>query len=94
MVEGKIYIIKRGSRPNEEFDPEKLHKSIVSTCLSVHTPEAQAEEIAKAVTLSVMKWCQSKSEITSYDIRRRALAALKPLHVDAAYLYQHHKAII
>ena len=90
----RIDVVKRGNRPTEIFDPEKLHHSIVATCRSVHTPDGQAEDIAKAVTVSVMQWCQTRPEITSDDIRRQAHQTLAKLHTDAAYLYEHHKHIV
>lgn len=94
VEQGRIYIIKRGNRPNEEFSPEKLHQSIAAACLSVRTPVGQADEIAKAVTLKVMKWCEIRPEITSSDIRRQASKALQPLHTDAAYVYKQQKTIV
>lgn len=90
----RIDIIKYGKRPAEEFSPSKLHTSIVATCLSVRTPEGQAEDIAKTVTFGVMNWCKTHPEVTSDDIRRRAYQVLKPLHVDAAYLYKHYRTIL
>ncbi|QWQ31345.1 hypothetical protein KOY49_04240 [Candidatus Minimicrobia vallesae] len=51
---GQIDVIKQGKRPPEEFSPDKLHNSIIATCLSVRTPEGQAQDIAKTVTLGVM----------------------------------------
>ena len=89
-----VYIIKLGSRPSEEFNPEKLHNSIIATCLGVRTPEGQAEDIARRVTIAVMKWCESRPEITSSDIRRQTLRHLRPFHQDAADLYEQIKAII
>lgn len=91
---GRIDVVKQGKRPAEEFNPEKLHQSIIATCLSIKTPEGQAEQIAKTVTLGVMNWCETRPEITSADIRRRALCILKDIHPDAAYLFEHYKTII
>lgn len=91
---GRIDVVKQGKRPAEEFNPEKLHQSIVATCLSIKTPEGQAEQIARTVTLGVMNWCETRPEITSADIRRRALYILKDIHPDAAYLFEHYKTII
>lgn len=90
----RVDVKKITPRPSEEFDPGKLHQSIVATCLSVRCPEGQAEQIAHTVTLGVMNWCQTRSEITSGDIRRRAHHILKGSHPDAAYLYEHYKTII
>lgn len=96
MTAPHVTVIKRGQRPSEEFNPEKLHNAIAMTCLSLHTPEGQADEIAQSVTIGVMKWCEStaKSDITSNDIRRQAAAFMTSLHPDAAYFYEHHKTMI
>lgn len=91
---GRIDVVKQGKRPAEEFNPEKLHQSIIATCLSIKTPEGQAEQIARTVTLGVMNWCETRPEITSADIRRRVLYILKDIHPDAAYLFEHYKTII
>lgn len=91
----KVFIVKSGGkRPSEEFQPEKLHRSIVATCLSLRTPEGQAEEIAKAVCLEVIKWCSSKPEITSADIRRIAAEVLSKHHPEAAYLYKQQLTVL
>ena len=93
-VATRVDVIKRGKRPPEEFSPDKLHNSIFATCLSVRTPEGQAQDIAKTVTLGVMNWCETRPEITSADIRRQAQRIMKDLHPDAAYLYKNYKTII
>ena len=91
----RIDVIKgQGKRPSEEFQPEKLHKSIVATCLSLRTPEGQAEEIARAVCLDVIKWCGNRPEITSADIRRAATTALSKHHSEAAYLYKQQLMVL
>lgn len=92
---GRIDIIKAdGKRPSEEFDPEKLHRSIVATCLSLHTPEGQAEEIARAVCLGVIRWCGDRPEITSTDIRRIGAKILEKHHTEAAYLYKQQLTVL
>ena len=60
----------------------------------MRTPEGQAEDIARTVTLDVMRWCEIRPEITSSDIRRQAAKALRSLHTDAAYVYERHKTTI
>lgn len=93
-VATRVDVIKRGKRPPEEFNPDKLHRSIVAACLSVRTPEGQAKEIAQTVTLGVMNWCETKQVITSSDIRRQASKILQQFHPDAAYLYEQHKNLL
>jgi transcriptional regulator NrdR family protein len=90
-----IDIVKReGQRPSENFSSEKLHASIVAACLSVRTPAGQAETIAKAVSVSVMTWLETKPEVTSQDVRRIAAKHLRTHQPDAAYIYEQHRITI
>lgn len=89
------YIVKRhGERASEEFDADKLHRSIIAACLSVRTPIGEAEMIARDVCLSVIHWCSEKGEVTSDDLRRMSARTLQLFHPEAAYLYQHHQLIL
>lgn len=89
------YVVKRrGKRPTEAFSREKLHASIIAVCLSVHTPEGQAETSAKAVCDVVMLWLKDKPEVTSEDIRRKAADVLAKYDPEAAHLYKHHHMVI
>ena len=86
--------IIKNSGMSERFDRSKLHKSIVSVCLSVRVPQGQAESTAHSVCDSVIVWLKDRPEVTSGDIRAVAAKQLKRLHPEAAYLYeQHHKII-
>lgn len=90
-----VDIIKHdGSRPTERFMRNKLHASIVASCLSVHTPEGQSEEIADAVCNAVIAWLHKHPEITSADVRRVAGRHLKCHHPEAAYLYEQYSITI
>jgi len=86
-----VDIIKHGGkRQSERFMREKLHTSIVAACLSVRTPEGQANGIAHAVCDAVITWLQQRPEVTSHDIRLVATRHLKSHHPEAAYLYEQH----
>lgn len=90
-----VDIVKRnGKRDSERFSDEKLHASILAACLSVRTPVGQAENIARAVSQSVIAWLESKPEVTSQDLRRIASKHLTVHHPDAAYMYEHHRIIL
>ena len=90
-----IDVVKRtGRRPSETFDPHKLRRSIHAACLSVRSPDGEAETTAHNVTHAVLIWCENKPVITSQDIRRLASAHLQRYHPEAAYIYQHHRTII
>lgn len=90
-----IDVVKRGGlRPSEPFDAAKLHHSIRAACLSVRSPEGEAELTAHHVCQVVSRWCDTKPEVTSHDLRRKAADALHRLHPEAAYLYKQHRLVI
>lgn len=90
-----IDVVKRsGKRPSEPFNRDKLHHSIRAACLSVRSPEGQAELTASTVCDIVITWCDTKPEVTSNDLRRKAADALHILHPEAAYLYKQHRLVI
>ena len=94
-MHGAIDIVKRaGRRPSEPFDRTKLHASVRAACLSVRSPEGEAELTASKVCQVVITWCDTKPEVTSNDLRRKASEALQKLHPEAAYLYQHHRHVL
>jgi transcriptional regulator NrdR family protein len=91
----KTEVIKRaGKRQTESFRKEKLHASIIAACLSVRSPEGEAETIAHEVCQKVIQWLEKKPEVTSEDLRRKASDALSVLHPEAAYLYKHHQIVL
>jgi transcriptional regulator NrdR family protein len=90
-----VDVVKRsGNRPSETFDADKLLRSIQAACLSVRSPEGEAESTATNVTNAVILWLDTKPAVTSHDIRRLASAHLHRYHPEAAYIYQHHRIII
>lgn len=90
-----IHIIKRdGERPSEQFVRNKLHSSIRAACLSVRSPEGEAEMTAQKVCDAVIAWLDTKPEVTSSDLRRKAVQTLQTHHPEAAYLYKHHRLVI
>lgn len=90
-----VDIVKRGGRrPAEAFNKEKLRRSIHAACLSIRTPEGQAETTAKNVTHHVTIWLENKQIVTSHDLRRIVGLHLERYHPDAAYFYKHHRHIV
>jgi transcriptional regulator NrdR family protein len=77
-----------------DFNRDKLRSSIILACLSVYTPEGQAEITADAVCDAVSFWLQKRPEVTSHDIRTIAAKYLKKYHPEAAYLYEQHHITI
>lgn len=90
-----IDIVKRdGKRPSESFSRTKLHASIRAACLSVRSPEGEAETTASNVCDAVIIWLETKPEVTSNDLRRKATETLESFHPEAAYLYKHHRLVM
>lgn len=83
-------IVKR--RPNhlEPYDERKLYASVYAACLSVRTPTGEAELTAERVCQDLAPWLNTKSEVTSNDIRTRATEHLRVYNPHAAYMYKHH----
>lgn len=87
------FIVKRDHKI-EAYAPNKLAHSIYATCLSVRTPEGEAETTARKVLFSVEGWLSKKLEVTSADIRRKAGEYLVAYNPDAAYIYSKPKVKI
>lgn len=95
MTGKAIDIIKReGKRHSESFQRQKLHASIRAACLSVRSPDGVAEATADSVCDAVIIWLETKPEVTSADLRRKATETLESFHPEAAYLYKHHRLVI
>lgn len=86
------YVVKRAMH-SEQFDPLKLHHSVVAACLAVRSLEGEAHVTAEHVCRRVIQWLTNKSEVTSADIRRVAATHLQTFHPEAAYMYEHHLLI-
>jgi len=90
-----IDIVKAGGRrPSERFNRDKLHASVLAACLSVRSPEGEAEEVANNVCDTVVIWLNTKPEVTSADLRRKAAETLETHHPEAAYLYKRHRLVM
>jgi hypothetical protein len=90
-----IDIVKsEGRRPTESYDRGKLHASVLAACLSVRSPEGEAEMTAHKVCDMVEKWLMAKPEVTSSDLRRKAGETLEIHHPEAAFLYKHHRLVM
>jgi transcriptional regulator NrdR family protein len=90
-----IDIVKsEGQRPTESYQRNKLHASVLAACLSVRSPEGEAEMIAKKVCDTVERWLGTKPEVTSGDLRRKAGDALEIHHPEAGFLYKHHRLVM
>ena len=90
-----IDVVKRGGkRQTETYERAKLERSIRSALRSLKTPDGQTEDTARAVCDLVEQWLESRHEVTSEDLRRKAGEALHPLHPEAAFIYKNYKVIM
>jgi hypothetical protein len=67
---------------------------VLAACLSVRTPEGEAEMIARKVCDTVETWLNIKPEVTSADLRRKASETLDIHRPEAAFLYKHHRLVM
>lgn len=89
------FVVKNTKRyQSERFDPLKLHSSITSACLAVRAYEGEAHLAAQHVCEKVLCWLNTKTEVTSADIRRIATQTLKIHHPEAAYVYQQYELML
>lgn len=85
-------IVKRRGH-TEDFDERKLYASIFHACVSLRTPQAQAELVAQKVTDEVKAWLSDKHEVTSGDIFREASRHFDVYSPEAAYMYKHFRVV-
>lgn len=83
-------VIKKNRQIIENYEQHKLGRSVLAACRSVRTPDGEAETTATEVCKRVEAWLRAKPEVTSADIRRKALEALLAFNPEAAYMYRKH----
>ncbi len=89
------YVVKSGGlHESEIFDPLKLHGSLMAACLAVRSLEGEAHMVAQKITEKVIDWLDSKTEVTSNDVRRIAANNLQTYQPEAAYIYETYKDIL
>ncbi|MEK7620959.1 MAG: hypothetical protein AAB395_01235 [Patescibacteria group bacterium] len=89
------YVVKSGGlHESERFDPLKLHGSLMAACLAVRSLEGEAHMVAQKITEKVIDWLDSKTEVTSNDVRRIAANNLQTYQPEAAYIYETYKDIL
>lgn len=81
------YIVKRNGQI-EPYSAAKLAASIKAACMSVRALDGEAETTAELVRKKFEAWLQTKTEVTSADIRRISAEALATYNEDAAYIYK------
>lgn len=89
------YVVKSGGlHESEIFDPLKLHSSLIAACLAVRAFEGEAHMVAQKVCEKVIDWLETKTEVTSDDVRRIAATNLQTYQPEAAYVYESYKHIV
>ena len=88
------YVVREHTHDSDEFDPVKLHGSVLRACMAVRTFEGEAHAIAERVCKHVIDWLEEKTEVTSADIQRVASEFLATYHPEAAYMYKQHNLIL
>lgn len=87
-----VYVAKSEARHHsEKFDPLKLHNSVIAACYAVRALEGEAHVTARQVCERVIEWLNTKTEVTSRDIRRVTTNVLNIYHPDAAYVYEKYR---
>lgn len=76
------------------YDRARLRASVITACLSVRTPELQAENTAEKVCNDFEKWLENKQEVTTKDIITVSSKILQKYHTEAAYIYEQRHIII
>lgn len=90
-----VYVAKsQTTATSQKFDPIKLHRSVLAACYAVRALEGEAHLTAQHVCERVIRWVNTKTEITSADIRRVTTDFLRRYHPDAAYVYENYKEIV
>ena len=85
-------IVKRKGHA-EEFDERKVYASCYAACLSSHIPHMDAEKICEKVAKEVKAWAKKKRSMSSDEIFKRIIVAIKKHNKDAAFMYETHRDI-
>lgn len=88
-----VHIVKRTPDHTEPYDERKLYASVYAACLSVRTPQGEAEITAEHICKDIQPWLNGKTEVTSAEIRIHAANHLTVYNPDAAYMYLRHRII-
>lgn len=84
------HIVKRRGH-KEPYDERKVYATVYAACRNAHLPQHEAEEHAADVAQDVTQWVMNVPEATSHQISRHIIDALRPLHKDAAFLFETHR---
>ena len=88
----KHCIVKRKGH-TEEFDERKVYSSCYASCLAANIKHEEAEKVCDAVSKEVRMWAHKKVMITSDEIFKKTVQAIRKHSEKAAYLYETHRDI-
>jgi transcriptional regulator NrdR family protein len=88
----KHCIVKRKGH-SEEFDERKVYSSCYSACLSAGMSHIEAEKLCAKASKEVREWAHKKVMITSDEIFKKTVSAMKKHNHKAAYLYETHRDV-
>ncbi len=87
-----LHIVKRRGH-KELYDERKVYGSCYFACRNAHLSEQESEKIANKVVAAITKWAMKKRMVTSDQIFKNLVFALKKYNEDAAFLYETHRDI-
>lgn len=88
----KYCIVKRRGH-TEEFDERKVYASCYAACLNTQILHEEAEKICEKVAKEVKAWARKKKAVSSDEIFRKTISAIKKHHEDVAFMYETHRDI-
>ena len=78
----------------EEFDLDKITKSLKIDAKAIGIPSGAAEDFIQKSLKAATKKLSTKTIITEKDLQRALAKELKKYHQDLAYVYENRDTII
>lgn len=88
----KHCIVKRKGH-SEEFDERKVYSSCYEACLAASMTHAEAEKICDKVAKEIRMWAHKKIMMTSEEIFKKTVNAIRKYSEKAAYMYETHRDV-
>ena len=93
--EGQIckYCIVKRKGHTEEFDERKVYASCYAACLNTQLKEEVSEKISEKVCKEIKIWTKKKKTVSSDEIFKKVIVAIKKHNKDVAFMYETHRDI-
>ncbi|MBI4018661.1 MAG: hypothetical protein HY364_00220 [Candidatus Aenigmarchaeota archaeon] len=85
-------VVKRKGH-EEKFSEAKLRGAVLGACGAAHMERKVSMEISKKVVAEIKAWADKKKAVSSDDIFRQTIKALKKHDKNASYMYETHRDI-